>query len=88
MTGPSWRSGTCRRGCVHQLAEFPSGGAARGGITVRGDDQSILTIGIFSDRGLLLAGASGIALVGCSSYVPVSQVQGRPARLPARHTGC
>jgi hypothetical protein len=42
-------------------------------LTVRSDDQSILTIGIFTNRRLLLAGASGIALVGCISYIPVLQ---------------
>jgi Ca2+-transporting ATPase len=42
-------------------------------LTVRSDDQSILTIGIFTNRRLLLAGAFGIALVSCISYVPVLQ---------------
>jgi Ca2+-transporting ATPase len=42
-------------------------------LTVRSDDQSILTIGIFTNRRLLLAGASGIALVSCISYIPVLQ---------------
>jgi P-type Ca2+ transporter type 2C len=37
------------------------------------DDQSILTIGILTNRRLLLAGASGIALVSCISYIPVLQ---------------
>ena len=42
-------------------------------LTVRSDDQSILTIGVFTNRRLLLAGAFGIALVSCISYVPVLQ---------------
>ena len=42
-------------------------------LTVRSDDQSILTIGPFSNRRLLLAGAFGIALVSCISYIPVLQ---------------
>jgi Ca2+-transporting ATPase len=42
-------------------------------LTVRSDDQSILTIGIFANRRLLLAGSFGIALVSCISYVPVLQ---------------
>ena len=42
-------------------------------LTVRSDDQSILTIGIFTNRRLLLAGAFGIALVSCISYIPVLQ---------------
>jgi magnesium-transporting ATPase (P-type) len=42
-------------------------------LTVRSEDQSILTIGIFTNRRLLLAGAFGIALVSCISYIPVLQ---------------
>jgi magnesium-transporting ATPase (P-type) len=42
-------------------------------IDLGSEDQSILTIGIFSNRRLLLAGAFGIALVGCISYIPVLQ---------------
>jgi calcium-translocating P-type ATPase len=42
-------------------------------LTVRSEDQSILTIGVFTNRRLLLAGAFGIALVACISYVPVLQ---------------
>jgi Ca2+-transporting ATPase len=42
-------------------------------LTVRSDDQSILTIGIFTNRRLLYAGAFGIALVSCISYIPVLQ---------------
>jgi Ca2+-transporting ATPase len=42
-------------------------------LTVRSEDQSILTIGVFTNRRLLLAGAFGIALVGCISYIPVLQ---------------
>jgi Ca2+-transporting ATPase len=42
-------------------------------LTVRSEDQSILTIGVFTNRKLLLAGAFGIALVSCISYVPVLQ---------------
>jgi len=42
-------------------------------LTVRSDDQSILTIGVFTNRRLLLAGAFGIALVSAISYVPVLQ---------------
>jgi Ca2+-transporting ATPase len=42
-------------------------------LTVRSDDQSLLTIGIFTNRKLLLAGAFGIALVSCISYIPVLQ---------------
>ena len=42
-------------------------------LTVRSEDQSILTIGVFTNRRLLLAGASGIALVSCISYIPVLQ---------------
>jgi len=40
-------------------------------LTVRSEDQSILTIGVFTNRRLLLAGAFGIALVSCISYIPV-----------------
>jgi hypothetical protein len=40
-------------------------------LTVRSEDQSILTIGVFTHRRLLLAGAFGIALVSCISYIPV-----------------
>ena len=42
-------------------------------LTVRSEDQSILTIGIFTNRRLLLAGAFSIALVSCISYIPVLQ---------------
>lgn len=42
-------------------------------LTVRSEDQSILTIGVFTNRRLLLAGAFGIALVSCISYIPVLQ---------------
>jgi P-type Ca2+ transporter type 2C len=42
-------------------------------LTVRSDDQSILAIGILTNRKLILAGAFGIALVSCISYVPVLQ---------------
>jgi len=42
-------------------------------LTVRSDDQSILTIGIFTNRRLLYAGAFGIALVSCISYIPALQ---------------
>jgi Ca2+-transporting ATPase len=42
-------------------------------LTVRSEDQSILTIGVFTNRRLLLAGAFGIALVGCISYIPALQ---------------
>jgi P-type Ca2+ transporter type 2C len=40
---------------------------------VRSEDQSLLTIGVFINRRLLLAGAFGIALVSCMSYIPVLQ---------------
>jgi Ca2+-transporting ATPase len=42
-------------------------------LTVRSEDQSLLTIGVLTNRRLLLAGASGIALVTCISYIPVLQ---------------
>jgi P-type Ca2+ transporter type 2C len=42
-------------------------------LTVRSEDQSILTIGIFTNRRLLLAGTFGIALVSCISYIPALQ---------------
>ncbi|MGD0245254.1 MAG: cation-transporting P-type ATPase [Streptosporangiaceae bacterium] len=42
-------------------------------LTVRSEDQSILTIGVFTNRRLLLAGAFGIALVSCISYIPALQ---------------
>jgi magnesium-transporting ATPase (P-type) len=42
-------------------------------LTVRSEDQSILTIGVFTNRRLLLAGAFGVALVGCISYIPALQ---------------
>jgi Ca2+-transporting ATPase len=42
-------------------------------LTVRSEDQSILTIGVFTNRKLLLAGAFGIALVSCISYIPLLQ---------------
>jgi Ca2+-transporting ATPase len=42
-------------------------------LTVRSEDQSILRIGVFSNRKLLLAGAFGIALVSCISYIPILQ---------------
>jgi Ca2+-transporting ATPase len=42
-------------------------------LTVRSEDQSILTIGVFTNRRLLLAGTFGIALVSCISYIPALQ---------------
>jgi magnesium-transporting ATPase (P-type) len=42
-------------------------------LTVRSEDQSILTIGVFTNPRLLFAGAFGIALVSCISYIPVLQ---------------
>jgi P-type Ca2+ transporter type 2C len=41
--------------------------------TVRSDDESILTIGVFTNRRLLVAGGIGLALVSCVSYLPVLQ---------------
>jgi Ca2+-transporting ATPase len=42
-------------------------------LTVRSEDQSILTIGVFTNPRLLLAGAFGIGLVSCISYIPLLQ---------------
>jgi len=42
-------------------------------LTVRSEDQSIPTIGVFTNRRLLLAGAFGIVLVSCISYIPALQ---------------
>jgi P-type Ca2+ transporter type 2C len=42
-------------------------------LTVRSEDQSLLTIGVFTNRRLLLAGAFGIVLITCISYIPVLQ---------------
>jgi len=41
--------------------------------TVRSDDESILTVGVFTNRRLLVAGGIGLALVSCISYVPILQ---------------
>ena len=41
--------------------------------TVRSDDESILTVGVFTNRRLLAAGGIGLALVSCISYLPVLQ---------------
>ena len=41
--------------------------------TVRSDDESILTFGMFTNRRLLVAGGIGLALVSCISYVPILQ---------------
>jgi Ca2+-transporting ATPase len=40
---------------------------------VRSEDQSILTVGVFSNRLLIFAGLTGIALVSCISYLPARQ---------------
>jgi magnesium-transporting ATPase (P-type) len=40
---------------------------------VRTEEQSILRIGIFSNKPLVFAGFFGIAFVSCVSYVPVLQ---------------
>jgi P-type Ca2+ transporter type 2C len=42
-------------------------------LTVRSEDQSLLTIGVFTNRRLLLAGAFGIGLVSCMTYIPALQ---------------
>ena len=41
--------------------------------TVRSDDESILTIGVFTNLRLLAAGGIGLALVTSISYVPILQ---------------
>ncbi len=41
--------------------------------TVRSDDESILTIGVFTNPRLLAAGGIGLALVTSISYVPILQ---------------
>jgi Ca2+-transporting ATPase len=40
---------------------------------VRTDEQSVFTIGVFSNRALVLAGLFGIGLMSCISYVPALQ---------------
>jgi P-type Ca2+ transporter type 2C len=42
-------------------------------LTVRSDDQSIITVGLFSNRLLVFAGLAGVALVSCVSYLPALQ---------------
>jgi Ca2+-transporting ATPase len=42
-------------------------------LTVRSEDQGSLTIGVFTNRRLLFAGAFGVALVRCISYIPALQ---------------
>jgi Ca2+-transporting ATPase len=42
-------------------------------LTVRSEDQSVLTIGVFSNRRLIVAGLFSIGLVSCVSYLPTLQ---------------
>jgi Ca2+-transporting ATPase len=42
-------------------------------LTVRSEDQSIVTVGLFSNRLLIFAGLTGVALVACVSYLPALQ---------------
>lgn len=42
-------------------------------LTVRSEDQSILRVGVFTNLRLLLAGAFGVVIVSCISYIPLLQ---------------
>jgi P-type Ca2+ transporter type 2C len=81
-----WRIHSAHLGFSHFTAASPAYREARtmtqagivvsqffNSLTVRSEDQSILRIGVFTNRRLLLAGAFGIALMGCISYIPVLQ---------------
>jgi magnesium-transporting ATPase (P-type) len=81
-----WRIHSAHLGFSHFTASSPAYREARtmtqagivvsqffNSLTVRSDDQSILRIGVFTNRKLILAGAFGIALVSCISYIPVLQ---------------
>jgi Ca2+-transporting ATPase len=81
-----WRIHSAHLGLSHFTAATPAYREARtmtqagivvsqffNSLTVRSEDQSILTVGVFTNRRLLLAGAFGIVLVSCISYIPVLQ---------------
>jgi Ca2+-transporting ATPase len=42
-------------------------------LTVRSEDRSIVSVGLFSNRPLIFAGLTGITLVSCVSYLPALQ---------------
>jgi P-type Ca2+ transporter type 2C len=81
-----WRIHSAHLGFSHFTAANPTYREARtmtqvgivvsqffNSLTVRSEDQSILRIGVFTNTRLLLAGAFGIALVSCISYIPILQ---------------
>jgi magnesium-transporting ATPase (P-type) len=81
-----WRIHSAHLGFGHFTAATPAYREARtmvqagivvsqffNSLTVRSEDQSLRTIGVLSNRRLLHAGAFGVALVSCISYIPVLQ---------------
>jgi Ca2+-transporting ATPase len=81
-----WRIHSAHLGYSHFTAANPTYREARtmtqagivvsqffNALTVRSEDQSIITVGLFSNRLLIFAGLAGIALVSCVSYLPALQ---------------
>jgi Ca2+-transporting ATPase len=81
-----WRIHSAHLGYSHFTAANPAYREARtmvqagivvsqffNALTVRSDDQSIITVGLFSNRPLIFAGLTGVALVSCVSYLPALQ---------------